>query len=65
MGVIRKIWGRWIKIAEIIGTVQMIVILSIIYWVFMPLMAIPFKLRADPLALRNRRNAFGPFLERR
>ena len=41
------------KVAEVIGTVQMIIILSILYWLVLPLMAIPFKLLSDPLKIKR------------
>ena len=54
---LRKAWQRWLKFAEIVGTIQMVIALSIIYWVFLPFIAVPFKLKSDSLALhRSRRN---------
>ena len=47
----------WLKFAELFGNVQMIVILSILYWAFLVFLAIPFKFLADPLALRNPQRA--------
>ena len=52
MRLLSKVWGRWLKLANIIGTIQMIVILSIIYWSFLAIIAIPFKMLADPLSFR-------------
>ena len=49
-----SIWRGWLKFAEKFGTVQMIIILSLVYWVIITLMAIPYKLIADPLKLRRR-----------
>ena len=42
------------RFAEIFGNVQMIIILSLVYWTVIPLLAIPMKLLADPLQLRVR-----------
>ena len=47
------VWKRWLKFAEILGNVQMIFLLSLIYWTFVLFLALPFKLLADPLALRR------------
>ena len=38
------------------GTVQMTILLSIIYWVVIPPMAIPLKLFGDPLNFRASRH---------
>ena len=45
----RKIWDGWLKVAHAIGTVQMMIILTIIYWVMIPFIAIPFRMFSDPL----------------
>ena len=47
------VWRRWLKLAEILGNVQMIVLLSLIYWTLLFMVAVPFKVLADPLALRG------------
>ena len=52
--IFRIIWAGWLKFTVILGTVQMIIVLTIIYWVMVPMIAIPFKLFADPLALSRR-----------
>ena len=49
----KRAWRRWMKVGEFLGNFQMIVILTLVYWIVMTLTAIPFKLLADPLALRN------------
>ncbi|MBM3932939.1 MAG: hypothetical protein FJ319_01330 [SAR202 cluster bacterium] len=48
----RRAWDRWLKIAHILGTVQMAIILTLVYWFFMTLLFLPFGLIADPLRLR-------------
>ena len=50
----RRIWNKWLKVAEVIGTVQMLIILSIMYLLILPFMAIPFRIFADPLRVRHR-----------
>lgn len=47
------LWRRWLRFAEIVGTVQMIIILTIIYWTILMLIALPFKILADPLRMRR------------
>ena len=57
------IWRGWLKFGVILGNIQMVVLLTIIYWTMLALIAIPFKLLSDPLALRRSRS-FG-WLQRR
>ncbi len=49
----RTIWDGWLSFAHLIGTVQMVVVLTIVYWVFITLVYVPFGLIADPLRLRT------------
>tara|TARA_Y100000817_G_C16817752_1_gene527404 strand:- start:851 stop:1081 length:231 start_codon:yes stop_codon:yes gene_type:complete len=49
----KKLWAAWLKFADKLGTIQMMIILTVIYWTFVSVMAIPFKLFADPLILRK------------
>ena len=44
-------WRRWLKFAEIFGNIQLSILLSVVYWTMLLIVAIPFKLFADPLAL--------------
>ena len=50
-------WRGWLRFAEILGTFQMMVVLSLIYWIVLPIIAIPFKLLADPLVQRRPSNS--------
>ena len=50
---LRTLWRGWLRFAEVLGTVQMMVILSLVFWVMLPVIAIPFKLFSDPLGLRR------------
>ena len=47
-----RLWRGWLRLAEIIGNFNLGLILSIVYWTFFTLIAIPFKLLADPLRFR-------------
>ena len=49
----RRLWNRWLKIAEMIGTVQMAIILTLLYWTMITIMAIPFRFLSDPLGLKR------------
>ena len=49
----RRLWNGWLKIAEVIGTVQMVIILTLVYWTMITVMAIPFRFFSDPLALKG------------
>lgn len=50
---LKRGWSRWLRFAELVGNVQMIILLTIIYWTLLALVAIPFKFLADPLAIRR------------
>ena len=43
------------RFAEIFGNFQMILMLTVLYWTIVFLIALPFKLLADPLSLRKNR----------
>ena len=51
---LRAFWRRWLKFAEILGNVQMIVLLSLVYWTLFLFIALPFKVLAKPLTPRHR-----------
>jgi len=44
-----------LKFAHVLGTFQMMVVLTIIYWVIVPWVAVPMKLLSDPLRFRRPR----------
>ncbi len=50
---LRRFVNGWLAFAHLIGTVQMVALLTVVYWVFIPLMHVPFGLIADPLRLRR------------
>ena len=52
-GVLRRAWRGWLRFAEILGAVQMFIILSLVYWTLVMITAAFLKLFADPLALRR------------
>lgn len=49
----KKLWKRWLKVAQFIGNVQMIVLLSVVYWLMVTFLALPMKLFSDPLKMRK------------
>ena len=53
MTTLRRLWAGWLKIAHIIGTFQARVILSIFYFVVVPVFALLVKIFRDPLDLRT------------
>ncbi len=59
---LKAAWRGWLKFAHILGTIQMVVVLSLIYYTMVAIMAIPFKLLADPLTLK--RTNRGKWIER-
>ena len=50
-------WRKWIALATILGNIQMIVLLSIVYWVMVSMLALPLKLLSDPLGMRKSHGA--------
>ncbi len=53
MKILKVAWHGWIKFAHVIGNIQMILLLTILYWIGITLMAIPMKLLSDPLSLKK------------
>ena len=53
LALLEVVWRGWLKFSQILGTFQMVVILTLFYWIALPVMAIPFKILADPLRLRR------------
>lgn len=51
--ILAKAWRYWLKFAEKLGNIQMVILLTIIYWTGFLVLAIPFKLLSDPLALKR------------
>ena len=51
--ILRIAWGRWLKIAEALGNIQMTILLSLIYWTFVLILAVPIKVLSDRLGLRH------------
>ena len=54
---LRRFLEGWLAFAHLIGTVQMVVMLTVVYWVFIPFMYLPFGLISDPLRLRRPRES--------
>ena len=57
MKILKSVWALWMRFAHIFGTFQMIVFLSLIYWTMFAVVAIPFRLFADPLQFRRSRSS--------
>ena len=53
----RRLWELWMKFAEKLGTFQMMLLLSIVYWSIMLIMAIPLKIFSDPLKIKRSNNS--------
>ena len=52
-GIFRRAWDRWMKFAEMMGTVNLVIVLSIMYWTMVTVVAIPFRLASDPLRIKT------------
>ena len=51
--IFRKAWDSWMRFAEMMGTVNLVIVLSIIYWTMVTVVAIPFKMGSDPLRIKT------------
>ena len=51
--IFRKAWDGWMRFAEMMGTVNLVIVLSIMYWTMVAVIAIPFKLASDPLRIKT------------
>lgn len=49
----RSLLDGWLAFVRLLATVQMVVMLTVVYWTFIPFMYIPFGLITDPLHLRR------------
>ncbi len=50
---LKRMWRGWLRLVEVLGTVQMVILLSIVYWTLLAVTALPHRLLADPLSLRR------------
>ena len=50
---INKLVSKWLNFANIIGNINMTILLSLIYFLLLTPMAIVFKLVSDPLRLKK------------
>ncbi|MEC9292910.1 MAG: hypothetical protein VYC65_01350 [Chloroflexota bacterium] len=50
---LKRVWNRWIKIAHVIGTVQMMIILTVLFWIAIAPVGIVFRLLSDPLSIKK------------
>ena len=53
--VLKKLWQGWLRFAHVVGTIQMVIILTLIYWIMLSVMAIPYRLFADSLGHKGQR----------
>jgi len=54
MSMLVKIWQKWLKFAQVVGVVQMVIALTLVYWLMVVPTALVLRLVSDPLALRWR-----------
>ena len=54
---LRSIARGWLAFAQLLGTVQMVVVLTVLYWVCVPFLFIRYGLISDPLGLRRTRKS--------
>lgn len=54
---VKKIWQGWKWLAEKLGNLQALIILSLFYYILLAPFALVFKLLADPLQLSPRKRS--------
>lgn len=55
MHILKKIWEGWKRIAHRIARFNSMVICTVLYFLLLPFVAIPFRLGRDPLNLSGRK----------
>ena len=53
----KRLWRRWLRIAEVIGNFQSRVILSLFYFTIVLPFGLAVRLFADPLRIRRKRES--------
>ena len=46
-------WRAWLRFAQILGNVQMTIVLTVVYWLFVTVLFIPAGIISDPLRVRR------------
>ncbi|MFH1559948.1 MAG: hypothetical protein ABID84_00830 [Chloroflexota bacterium] len=54
----KKAWSGWKRALRVIGNFQATVLLTLTYLIFVPVVAVPFKLLSDPLRIKKHHAAF-------
>lgn len=52
-GILKRCWAGWLRVTEVLGTIQMVVLLSLVYWAMISIVFVPLRLLGDPLQLRR------------
>ncbi len=53
MRLLKRAWEGWKRVARVIARFNSLVICTVIYIVILPFAAFPFRLRKDPLRLKE------------
>ena len=51
--VLRRAWSGWLRFATVLGNVQMVILLTLVYWLLLAPIALPYRFFGDPLRLRR------------
>ena len=38
--ILKMVWRGWLKFAHVVGTIQMVIILTLVYWIMLSIMAL-------------------------
>lgn len=53
MILLRKLGQKWLIFASIVGNIQMVIFLTLVYWLVLAPVAVVLKLVSDPLMLHR------------
>lgn len=53
LSMISPVWCKWPKFAEKIDNLPFVIFPSLVYSILLPIVAAPFKMTSDPLALKR------------
>jgi len=53
MAVLKRLWEGWKRLAHKIARFNSLVLTTVLYYFLLPLVAVPFRLRKDPLRLKE------------
>lgn len=53
----KRLWRQWKRVAQVIGNFQARLLFTVFYFLLVTPIAVPFKVLADPLTIKRRRQS--------